>query len=336
MRKRTNETLRRMIRQESDEWLHLTLEANAVAKNLEKGTLWHRIYSPPSDESGEEGQEQERRYHRSVLWVDDIIEVRRLLEVWEGVTQRMSDWQGRNEPARHGNLLAGVPPRFRQPQIYEEIAEVRIYENQASTSWKVTHGEVGKRINRAVAALEVLMAPDSPLDALRLCRQRVEELLTSQADTWMGILIARDYPRVARRCFGDHIPGSIVPEGLPDRDAAFELFEHQCQSAEDERSGCRNALEQLKRYLNLLGLSEDKAAPARIRLKHAVRRVYLRRADGSTETVPLVSNGVFISPIEEIREVSALLRETPSGDWTRRKPNRNTLFRLGRYEVCAE
>jgi hypothetical protein len=152
----------------------------------------------------------------------------------------------------------------------------------------------------------------------------------------MGILIAQDYPRVARRCFGDLIPGQVVSKELPDRDAAFEFFGNQGQSLEDERSRCKNALGQVIKYLNLLGLSEDQAAPTRIRLEHAGRKVFLRRANGSTETVPLVSNGVFVSPIEEIREVSALLRDTPAGDWKRHKPNRNTLFRLGRYEFCTE
>ncbi len=316
---------------------NLTSEAQAVAKELDKDSFWHTIYSPPLGEpEEEERQEQELRYRRSVLWVDDEIEVRRLLDEWKSITQRMSDWQAKYEPARHGKQEAGVPPRFRQPRIYEEVLEVRIYENQASTSWKVTPGEVGKRINRAVAALEVLVDSDSPTFNLRLCRERLGELISAQADTWMGILIARDYPGVARRCFGDRIPSQVVPEDLADRDAAFGLFAGQDMSSEDERIRCRNALEQLKSYLNLLGLSEDQAAPKRIRLEHAGRKVFLRRGNGSTETVPLVSNGVFISPIEGIREISALLRETPSGDWTRRKPNRNTLFRLGRYEFCVE
>jgi hypothetical protein len=248
----------------------------------------------------------------------------------------MSDWQAKYEPARQGKQEAGVPPLFRQPRIYDEVAEVRIYENQASTSWKVTPGEVEKRINRAMAAIEVLMEIDGPSLNLRLCRERLGELISAQADTWMGILIARDYPRVAHCCFGDRIPSQVVPEELTDRDAAFELFASKDRSSEDMCSSCRNALEQLKKYLNLLGLSKDQAAPTRIRLEHATRKVFLRHANGATETVPLVSNGVFILPIEDIREVSALLRDAPTGDWKRRKPNRNTLFRLGRYEFCTE
>jgi len=179
MRKRTNEALRRTIRQESDEWLKLTSEVKAVAKKLDKDSLWHLIYAPPSGESEEEGPVQELKYRRSVLWVDDVIEVQRLLDEWEGITQRMSDWQAKYEPARQGKQAAGVPSLFRQPRIYDEVAEVRIYENQASTSWKVTPGEVEKRINRAVAAIEVLMEIDSPSKNLRLCRERLGELLAA-------------------------------------------------------------------------------------------------------------------------------------------------------------
>jgi hypothetical protein len=336
MRKRTNETQRRMIRMESDEWLRLTSEVGAVAKELDNSSLWHQIYASPANDSEDDGQEQEWSYRRSVLWVDDIIEVQRLIADWKGIIQKMSDWQAKNEPARHGNQLAGVPPRFRQPRIYEEVVELRIYENQASTSWKVTPGEIEKRINRAVSAIELLLELESPAFSLQLCRARLNELISAQADTWMGILIARDYPGVARHCFGDLIPSQVVPEGLTDRDDAFELFRDQEKPIEDERSRCERALEQVKRYLNQLGLPEAQGAPKRIRLEHAGRKVFLRHADATTETVPLVSNGVFVSPIEGIREVSALLRDSPSGDWKRRKPNRNTLFRLGRYEFCDE
>ena len=97
-------------------------------------------------------------------------------------------------------------------------------ENQASTSWKVSLGEVSMRIKRAVDPLETFLDPSDSLYDPLLCRARLEELIRAQADTWMGILISRDYPHVARRYFGDLIPGPIIPEELPDRDEAFRAF----------------------------------------------------------------------------------------------------------------
>jgi len=269
-------------------------------------------------------------YCHSVLLIRKVPEVTSLIRTWEVESTRMAERQAEHEKT---GKPPRIPPRFNPPVILEDVVRVHVHENQASTSWVAKLDEVEDRLE---SYIEKFARDCSNLpNADEAYHSGIAEMLRSQEDTWLGLLLARDYPSMAHRFLLNGIPKSMTENTGRDKSHAFDLDAGDSASASPRFSNPSVALKAFLEYAKLLIQSEGgPSGEFRIRYPHIQRRILVFKKDQPKEYISLARNGAFILPGAETQPKISANENAELGRWTRRKPNRDTFIRLGKHEIC--
>lgn len=336
MRNRENEYVRRVARQNDKEWNILTSNIEKISLELDSPSFWKCLYREAGHDSEQEARtlsDGNLGYCYSLVEVLNLTEVNRIIEAWEHeaalLAAREKSFGFRNSSGKD----QPIPPRFCPPTLIKGALGASVYENQGSTSWVMTISEVSNKLSKQMKDISQSLgdAPDSPSPN----HGSIFELLRSQEDTWLGLILAKNYPSIAR-LFSGKGPAQHFDDPISgDKDDAFKLADNSSSTAEILFENPNLAIETLVSYANILISSEcGEKGEFRVRHPHAIRRLLIYRSGNQKEFITLVRNGVFLVP--EGNTVLSINQSQKSAEerWKRRRPNQDTLFRIGNHEVC--
>lgn len=336
MRNRENEYVRRVARQNDKEWNVLASNIEKISLELDSPSFWKCLYR----EAGHDSEQNPRTlsdgnlgYCYSLVEVLNPNEVYRIIKAWEHEAALLANREKSLGLASSSGKYQKIPPRFCPPTIIKGALGASVYENQASTSWVMTISEVSnsfsKHIDRIAQSLNVAT------DSLPQNRESLLEFLRSQEDTWLGLVLAKNYPSIVRLYKGkgpaQHFDDSISR----DKDDAFKIADNSSNTTEVLFENPKSAIGTIASYANVLISSEcGEKGEFRVRHPHVTRRLLIYRRDNKKEVITLVRNGVFL--VTEDSTVLSITQSQESADdrWKRRRPNQDTLFRIGNHEVC--
>jgi len=336
MRNRENEYARRVARQNDKEWNVLASNIEKIALELDSPSFWKCLYREAGHDSEQNSctlSDGNLGYCYSLVEVLNLNEVLRIIKAWEHEAALLAAREKNigipNKPGKDQQ----IPPRFSPPNIIKGAVGASVYENQASASWVMTISEVSDKLSKQVEKIEqslsdVLQGPSQN-------HERLFELLRSQEDTWLGLVLAKNYPSIVRLYKGKGPAQHFDDPISKDKDDAFKLTTNRSHPAEVLFENPKSAIETIVRYANILIRSEcGKNGEFRVRHPHVTRRLLIYRSDNQREFITLVRNGVFLVSEGNANLLINQSQKSAEERWKRRRPNQDTLFRIGNHEVC--
>jgi hypothetical protein len=336
MRNRENEYLRRVARQNDKEWNVLASNIEKISIELDSSSFWKCLYR----EAGHDSEQNPRTlsdgnlgYCYSLVEVLNPNEVDRIIKAWEHEASLLAIREKSFGLTRSSGKDQKAPPRFCPPTIIKGALGASVYENQASTSWVMTISEVSsslsKHIDRIAQSLNA--ATDSPPQN----HESLLEFLRSQEDTWLGLVLAKNYPSIVRLYNGKGPAQHFDDPVSRDKDDAFKIADNSSSTTEVLFESPTLAIETIVSYANILISSEcGEEGEFRVRHPHVTRRLLIKRSENQKDFITLARNGVFLVPEGNTALSINQSQKSTEERWKRRRPNQDTLFRIGNHEVC--
>jgi len=336
MRNRENEYARRVARQNDKEWNVLASSIEKIALELDSPSFWKCLYREAGHDSEQNSctlSDGNLGYCYSLVEVLNLNEVYRIIKAWEHEAALLAAREKSIGISNRPGKDQQIPPRFCPPTLIEGAVGASVYENQASTSWVMTISEVSEKLSKQTERItqslsEALQGPSPNQESLF-------ELLRSQEDTWLGLVLAKNYPSIVRLYKGKGPAQHFDDPISKDKDDAFQLAANSSHTAEVLFKNPKLVIETIVRYANVLISSEcGEKGEFRVRLPHVTRRLLIYRSDNQREFITLVRNGVFLVPEGNANLSINQSQKSAEERGKRRRPNQDTLFRIGNHEVC--
>lgn len=338
MRERKVEVARRIARAGDKEWNAIAGRIDELAHELDNSEWWEILYKEPDFEEKETGNPAPHKtkhlgYSRAILLARNIGEINRVIGLWENEVAKMTETQSQQDSTNSPRRRSRIPPRLIPPVILAGATGITVYENKASSSWLEGLEETENKLMEYLDRIRRKFDPGS--SDWSAGNAELAELLKAQSDTWLGLLLARDYPDMATILLQLDVPRLFLGEAGKNFDDAFKLNPIPSAASPIVFTKPMEALTAFaNRARQLLESESGQKAEFRVKLPVVQRRLQINKEGRNKEYITLVKNGVFlledISDIPKVRAVD----ESTAGGWTRRKPNWDMLFRLGNYEVC--
>jgi hypothetical protein len=338
LRYRKDESARRTARLSDKEWNAIAAHIEKVAQDLNLATMWKVLYKEPGHEpiNGQEIDNFERGkwdFCYSVLQVQEPREVTRLISEWKKEAASMSDCQIKHDLVGSSQRQPRLPPRYNAPTILSNVTAISVYENQASTSWVTSKLEIEKQLSSYLDDISRSYLSTALLNINS--DESLAELLRTQEGTWLGILLAKEYPSIVPQFLGHAIPSPLITSPTEDHDNSFQQNSNANLKNGNFFVSPNAALSAFRENAcKLLESERGTTDEFRVRYPHVSRRLAITMKNNSKLLINLSRNGVFIIPANLDHIEIHIGEHAAAGHWARRKPNQDTLFRLGRHEIC--